>query len=149
MFLWRLGFLLCCVMDVPSPVLPAAEMSDGRCVRRRLQSKSRPVWDSLSDGGAARGGLWSEFQEGEFGGLDSRQQYKKVYNKFFKWVSSNPQVQNTSESSCCRALLQLAVVDLSSLVKKQKSRLLVFLWSILLLQPSSRALPITSGIPRR
>ena len=113
-------------MDVPSPVLPAAEMSDGRCVRRRLQSKSRPVWDSLSDGGAARGGLWSEFQEGEFGGLDSRQQYKKVYNKFFKWVSSNPQVQNTSESSCCRALLQLAVVDLSSLVKKQKSRLLVF-----------------------
>ena len=136
-------------MDVASPVLPAAEMSDGRNVRRRLLTKSRPVWDSLSVGGAARGGLWSEFLEEEFDGLDSRQKYKKVYNKFFKWVSSNPQVLNTSESSCCRALLQLAVVDLSSLGKKQKSRLLVFLWSILLLQPSSRALPIASGIPRR
>jgi hypothetical protein len=113
-------------MDVPSPVLPAAEMSDGRCVRRRLLAKGSPVWDSLSVGVAAQDGLWTDFQEGEFVKLDARQQYKKVYNKFLRWLEGNPQVQNTDDSSCCRELLQLAVKDLQVLVKKQKHRLVVF-----------------------
>ena len=115
-------------MDVPSPVLPAAEMSDGRCVRRRLHFKGSPVWDSKTDGGAERDLLWFDFEEAEFDALDSRQKYKRVYNRFFKWVASNPQVQvqNTTESTCCCALLQLAVVDLSALAKKQKARLIVF-----------------------
>ena len=136
-------------MDVPSPVLPAAEMSDGRCVRRRLQSKGSPVWDSLSDGGAARGALWAEFEEGEFVKLDARQKYKKVHNKFERWLAGKPQVHNTDDFSCCRELLQLAVQDLSALVKKQKQRLMVFLWTTHVLQRTSRAIPIASGIPRR
>ena len=68
---------MCSVMDVPSPVLPAAEMSDGRRVRRRLNAKASPVWDSLSVGVAAQDGLWTEFEEGEFVKLAARQQYKK------------------------------------------------------------------------
>ena len=121
-----LGSPLCSVMDVPSPVLPAAEMSDIRCVRRRLNVKGSPVWDPLSVGVGAQDGLWTGFEEGEFNKLDARQQYRKVYNKFIKWLSGNPQVKNTDDFSCCRELLQLAVQDLQVLVKKQKQRLVVF-----------------------
>ena len=104
-----LGSPLCSVMDVPSPVLPAAEMSEIRCVRRRLNVKGSPVWDPLSVGVGAQDGLWTGFEEGEFNKLDARQQYRKVYNKFIKWLSGNPQVKNTDDFSCCRELLQLAV----------------------------------------